>query len=159
MATVVTTAALVYGLVAWINGTGMIEPVWPPSQLELRSTETLGIARDIQRCYEMLGHEPPPLEHAVQAAEGMHGMYCADRVTIDAESVDLETPAGQAVLVHELVHWLQDYNGDADAAECVAAREYDAYMVHREWQKQMGLELYPDEFTIMTRSQCPAAME
>lgn len=155
----VPTHALVYGLTAWINGTGLVAPVWPEISLEVNATHTLGIAKDIRRCYALVGMEPPTIEEAYAYAEGLNGMYCEDRVTIDSNDVDLSTPAGQTVLVHELVHWLQDHNGDAQAAECVPALERDAYRVHHEWQRQMGLPVYPDEFTVLMRSQCGDRVE
>lgn len=155
----VPTFALVFPLVAWINSTDIIEPAWPDAHLEVNVTNTLGIAKDIQRCYDLADLQAPPLEEAYAHAETLDGMYCEDRVTIDGSDVDLSTPAGQTVLVHELVHWLQDHNGAWEEAECVPALERDAYYVHHEWQRQMGLEPYPDLFTVAMRSQCPESGE
>lgn len=43
------------------------------------------------------------------------------------------------VLVHELVHYLQDVNGTTQA--CVPANEPQAYKLHAEWQRQHGYEV------------------
>lgn len=150
----VMAAALVYAMVAWINQSGMIEPAWPTEPLQLNVTSTEGIARDMQRCYALNGLAPPPVEALYEQAGGVDGIYCGNRISIDGADVDLDTPAGQTVLLHELVHWVQDHNGDWLEAECIPALEYDAYMIHREWQTQMGLTPTPDEFTVVMRSQC-----
>ena len=155
----VTVAALVYAMMAWINSTGMIEPAWPEEPIMVHIATHQGVAADIQRCYAMKGHAVHTAELAMEMADTFTGMYCENRVTLMASRVDLEHPAGQAALVHELVHWIQDHNGDAESAACLAQTEYDAYMIHREWQKQMGLTETPDDFTVFMRSQCREQME
>lgn len=154
--TSVPAFALVYALIAWINGTGLIEPAVPPVPLELNVTNPAGIVHDMQRCMTLKGEPPLPDDVARQIAEGVYGIYCEDRISINGLEVDLTTPEGQTVLVHELVHWLQDYNGEADNAPCVPHLERNAYAVHHEWQAQMGLPQAPDPFTVHMRSQCPA---
>lgn len=42
------------------------------------------------------------------------------------------------VIVHELVHYLQDVNGTTD--DCVPANEPQAYLLHDLWQKENGYE-------------------
>lgn len=150
----VTIAALVYGLVAWINGTGMIEPAWPDRPLEVNRAGLAGMADDMERCFALKGVPVPSRADLYAIADRLDGFYCLDRITISGR-IDLEGPEGQTVLVHELVHWLQDYNGGAEAAKCLAELERDAYAVHHQWQAQMGLPIYPDPFTVYMRSQCP----
>lgn len=149
--------ALVFPLVAWINGTGMIEPVWPDALLEVNVTDTLGMADDVMRCYDRAGYHIAAGE-AYAHADAMTAMYCDDMITINGHKADLATPAGQTAFVHELVHWLQEYNGDAEAAECPQALERDAYLIHHEWQRQQGVEVYPDMFTVEIRSMCPGVV-
>lgn len=154
----ISAYALVYAMVAWINATGMITPAWPTNPLDVNVTDRHGMASDIMRCLQLEGAPPISYDDALSAAHGMHALYCADRVTIH-DAADLNAPEDQAWLVHELVHWLQDYNGDTEAAPCPAAREEDAYAIHMYWQEIMGLEVYPDAFTARIRSQCPPNME
>lgn len=150
----VTVTALVYGLTAWINSTGMIEPTWPDTMLEVNVTTNLGLTQDLRRCITLDGYAAPPLNELRPLTADWTGLYCQERITIDGEQVDLGTPQGQSVLVHELVHWLQDHNGDWDDAPCFAHREKDAYLIDREWQRQMGWEPEPTLQEIAKLSQC-----
>jgi len=66
------------------------------------------------------------------------------------------TPAELSVLVHEMVHHLQNVSGDE--FECVGARERPAYLAQDKWLKQFGRSLESefkiDMFTIVARSVC-----
>jgi hypothetical protein len=66
------------------------------------------------------------------------------------------TPAELSVLVHEMVHHLQNVNGED--FECVGAREKPAYLAQGKWLKQFGRSLESefqiDMFTIVARSVC-----
>lgn len=149
----VSVAALVYAMVLWINSTGLIEPVIPDRPVAVNVTDRAGIVQDINRCYAVKGLPQPDQEAVRKYAETLNGLYCEDRITITDE-MDLNTIQGQTVLVHELVHWLQDYNGEAEAAPCVAHLEKNAYAVHQWWQAATGQPITPDPFTILVRSQC-----
>ena len=66
------------------------------------------------------------------------------------------TPAELSVLVHEMVHHLQNVNGQK--FECPAAREKPAYLAQDQWLKQFGHNLEDDfsvdMFTIVIKSAC-----
>ena len=66
------------------------------------------------------------------------------------------TPAELSVLVHEMVHHLQNVNGEK--FECPAAREKPAYLAQDRWLKQFGRSLENefdvDMFTIVVKSAC-----
>lgn len=154
----VSEGALVFAMMAWINSTGMIEPAWPEAELELNVTNPAGAVLDMQRCGILNGRDPMTDEEKAEmeyfVAENLLGLYCFDRITLNNEYVDLETPEGQTTLVHELVHWIQDHNGDMANAECPAQVEQAAYQIGWEWQAQMGLPLSPDPFSVTMRSMC-----
>jgi uncharacterized protein DUF6647 len=66
------------------------------------------------------------------------------------------TPAELSVLVHEMVHHLQNVNGQK--FECPAAREKPAYLAQDQWLKQFGHNLENDfsvdMFTVVVKSAC-----
>lgn len=64
-----------------------------------------------------------------------------------SEAVDLDTGEGQAVLLHELVHWAQ-YNARGLAGDCQEwlARESQASQLERVWRSHRGLALPPPTF-------------
>lgn len=66
------------------------------------------------------------------------------------------TPEELSVLVHEMVHHLQNVNDQK--FECPAAREKPAYLAQDRWLKQFGHTLENDfnidMFTIVTKSAC-----
>jgi hypothetical protein len=67
-----------------------------------------------------------------------------------------KTPADLSVLVHEMVHHLQ--NIDGQKFECPAAREKPAYLAQDKWLKQfdqtLEKEFEVDLFTIVVKSAC-----
>lgn len=149
----VSIAALVFSMVAWINGTGMLEPAWPDAELTINVASHEDMAHDINRCQVLEGHDPIPHEDLMAFVPDINGIYCHDRITI-YEKLDMNRLEDQYVLVHELVHWLQDYNGEAEEADCIGELERTAYAVHGYWQDVQGLPRTHDPFTIMMRSQC-----
>src|SRR6266404_416977 len=66
------------------------------------------------------------------------------------------TPAEQSVLVHEMVHHLQ--NLGKVKFECPMAREKLAYMAQDQWLKRFGKDLETefevDMFTVLVSSSC-----
>jgi hypothetical protein len=67
-----------------------------------------------------------------------------------------KTPAELSVLVHEMVHHLQNVSGEK--FECPAAREKPAYLAQDKWLKQFDQTLEEkfevDLFTIVVKSAC-----
>ena len=66
------------------------------------------------------------------------------------------TPAEVSILVHEMVHHLQNLGGLK--YECPAARERLAYNAQNEWLQQFGLDLETafdvDRLTVLVSSTC-----
>lgn len=67
-----------------------------------------------------------------------------------------DSPADESVLVHEMVHHLQ--NRGAVKYECPAAREKPAYLAQKDWLEARGLKLEQefdtDLFTVVAMSAC-----
>lgn len=66
------------------------------------------------------------------------------------------SPAEQSVLVHEMVHHLQNRSGLK--YECLGAREKPAYLAQKQWLEAHGLDLEQefevDMFTVVAMSAC-----
>jgi hypothetical protein len=67
-----------------------------------------------------------------------------------------ETPAERSMLVHELVHHLQ--NAAGAKFECSAAREKAAYVAQERWLREQGTSLVEalgvDPATLLVRTKC-----
>ncbi len=96
----------------------------------------------------------------VAAAEGPRQVVAiyddTSRTIFLAESWSGETPAQLSVLVHEMVHHLQ--NAGSIKFECPGAREKPAYLAQNRWLEQFGLTLESefdvDLFTVVVTSAC-----
>lgn len=64
----------------------------------------------------------------------------------------------RAVLVHELVHYLQDVNGTLEKRPCMAANELLAYDLDGEYRRSHGVRIPWNEITVLARSQCGSPM-
>jgi hypothetical protein len=71
-----------------------------------------------------------------------------------SERVDLASADGRAVLLHELVHYVQYATGVDQRVDCQNALEEDAYELQRVFMEERGLEPEFDRFTVMLRSTC-----
>ncbi len=98
-------------------------------------------------------------EHATTAHEVREivAVYSDDTRTIFLEqSWTGETPADLSVLVHELVHHIQNIAGLR--SECAQAREKLAYAAQDNWLHLFGLDLSGefglDGFTLLARTSC-----
>jgi hypothetical protein len=100
---------------------------------ELDPSTTLNLARDLVAVY----HDA---RRTIFLPEGWTG----------------ESPAELSVLVHEMVHHLQ--NVGAVKYECAAAREKPAYLAQNRWLQQFGQNLETtfevDLFTVVVKSTC-----
>jgi hypothetical protein len=79
-----------------------------------------------------------------------------NRIVYLPESWTGETIAEQSLLVHEMVHHLQNVAGQKFA--CAAEREKTAYLAQDKWLRQHGLDLEKafdvDMFTVVVMSAC-----
>lgn len=71
-----------------------------------------------------------------------------------SEQVDLDTTAGQAKLVHELVHWLQDEAGFKQYA-CFGETEFEAYALQERFEKEHGMDSSVKWLWVMGEYSCP----
>ena len=157
---------LIWAMVAWINGQGVITPVVPekPPQVALVDEDDMKLA--VYRCV-LLYDGPRNIDDRLYTYEmiesqvqNQKAMYCHDRISVKLTEEngygDVTNLELQAQMVHELVHWLQDYNGDREKARCLAETEIDAYKIMNLWYEQNNMEEYMyDDFTIFAYSQCP----
>lgn len=70
------------------------------------------------------------------------------------DSEDLETVEGRAVLVHELVHYLQYRNGLDKSVECIRKLEPAAYAAQTKFLAQHGKGPEFDDMHILLASNC-----
>jgi Domain of unknown function (DUF6647) len=89
-------------------------------------------------------------------------LYDSSKTTIYLpEGWSGETPAETSILVHEMVHYLQDVGGVKYA--CRDAREKPAYLAQDAWLRQFGQDLEAtfeiDLFTVLVRSACFIELE
>jgi hypothetical protein len=88
----------------------------------------------------------------------VRGLYHWDSATIylrdEWNATDLES---QAILLHELVHHMQAFNGVPH--DCRAELEPQAFRLTARWLEEQGVEdgyafLNTDEFTVVAMAQC-----
>ena len=72
-----------------------------------------------------------------------------------SNNVDLGTIEGRAVLVHELVHYLQYQQGLDRSVPCMRALERSAYAAQAQYLKQHGAQTPFNEAQVLTVSTCP----
>jgi hypothetical protein len=88
-------------------------------------------------------------------ASGLEAIYAADLNTIYlGEKVDIETEYGRSVLVHELVHFLQDVHEHHAKVSCGQALEKDAYFTQADYMLEHDLKPPFTRFTVLMRSHC-----
>jgi hypothetical protein len=91
---------------------------------------------------------------------GAVALYVRDTATVYLPSDwNRETPYERAMLLHELVHHVQESN--RVSSQCNAERERQAYDLTRKWLSEQGVAdpyalLNIDELTITILSSCPS---
>jgi hypothetical protein len=97
-----------------------------------------------------------PAMQAAQARDVVAVYSDASRTIFLPDAWTGTTPAELSVLVHEMVHHLQ--NSAGLSYECPAAREKPAYLAQDQWLKLHGLDLETefeiDKFTLLVSSAC-----
>lgn len=77
-----------------------------------------------------------------QSAASVYGLYNYQNETIYLlDSIDITTTKGKAILLHELVHYLQYKNGHNSKVECQNRLEYLAYYLEAAYLKEHGEEI------------------
>lgn len=134
-------------LVAWLAaGFGLPADAPPPGVAQV-PPETM-----LERRIEAAGAGA-----AGAAADSLHAVYDdRSRTILLPERWDAGSPAETSILVHELVHHLQ--NAAGLAYPCAAARERLAYEAQERWLGLFGLTLADsfgiDRMTLRLRTRC-----
>jgi hypothetical protein len=131
------TIALALTLLTWI-GENTDYDVTPILEREARVP---AIVFDHPVFVESLGHGPAAYEAAV------------NRIWLAEGKVDLATTQGKGILVHELVHHLQDEH-PTRIFPCHRAKEIEAYSVHEAYLEAHGAELDIDWATVLAYGMC-----
>ncbi len=88
-------------------------------------------------------------------AMSLEAVYAADKNTIYlGKKIDVESTYGRAVVVHELIHFLQKMHKHETKVACGNALEKDAYQIQAKYMKQNKLIPSFNEFTVLVRSLC-----
>ncbi len=98
-----------------------------------------------------------PLDRNPNRNEDSVAIYDDDARTIYlSNGWTSRTPRDVSVLVHEMVHHVQNMNGQK--FECLEAREKAAYAAQERWLGMFGLnledELHIDPFTVLVKGMC-----
>lgn len=138
-------------IVLWLSINSAIPVNYHHPRIEYVPPATMAAMRSRERPSAAQGAGP-----ASQIPEVI-AVYDDDKHTIFLpEGWSGSTPAELSVLVHEMVHHLQ--NVDGLKFECPAAREKPAYLAQDQWLKQFGQTLEDDFevdlFTIVVKSAC-----
>jgi len=150
--------ALLSEIVTWLSTNDDLPAIHDHPRIEFASQRKLAAMRYKNMLPEQW-HEDSERDPAMQAvpAHNVVAIY-NDRVrTIFLpDAWTGATPAELSVLVHEMVHHLQNLAGLT--YECPAAREKPAYLAQDQWLKLHGLDLETefeiDRFTLMVSSAC-----
>ncbi len=143
---------VIVSLLLWINAhSGMgYDPSLGLPDLERVSPEVLVTKRFKDDVPETLS--APGID---RLKVGLLAIYNNDNSTIYvSDHVDLDSARGHAVLLHELVHFVQFRQGHQSKVPCVNALEKDAYELQTAFMEGRGLVPEFDRFTVAVRSAC-----
>jgi hypothetical protein len=143
--------ALLTAIVVWLAANLSVQ-----ANFELPHIEYASQARMIEMRFHVT-HSAAQSANAVGQFPDVVAIYDDNRRTIVLpEGWTGTTPAELSILVHEMVHHLQNVNGQK--FECTAAREKPAYLAQDKWLKEFGHTLENDfnvdMFTIVIKSAC-----
>ena len=151
--------AMMIASLAWINANGPYEEVpleeCCPTIIVQDGESFVYQLLGPQRHYKKMQTNPKWIEYHSSAA----GLYFHGRnlIFINSDHAHMSTdPMFQVVLLHEMVHWVQDVSGAWDDYECSAATERTAYELQRDWLVEQGHDPWPNDLTIWMRSMCDA---
>ena len=89
----------------------------------------------------------------------LEAVYAADKNTIYlGERVNLESAYGRSIVVHELIHFLQNVHQHHVQVNCGNALEKDAYLIQADYMRAHQLVPPFTEFTVRMRSLCEEEM-
>ena len=142
-------------LVAWVSVISGLPPIYDHPRVEHASAEKMAASRYralLPETYAKAG----PISQAMSRYDILAFYDDAAKTIYLADGWTGTTPAGQSVLVHEMVHHLQNV---ADIKyECAQAREKLAYAAQQKWLASRGLDFFrefeTDPISLMMRTVC-----
>jgi len=149
--------ALLTVMALWLSASGELPPIEEHPRIELVSSE-----RMLERRRERLasGSEDDTQYGTLDETEtwsGIHAYYSdTERTIYLPDTWTADSPAQVSLLVHELVHHVQNVSGANHP--CPAAREKAAYQAQSQWLGLMGTSLEAefgiDAMTLLVRTNC-----
>ena len=130
---------LMLALVAWMSTN---TPFDPPADAPLPS-----VAVEEQRVLEYMAEVPGMGIMALYERE-------ANRIWLSSE-VDLTTVRGKSTMLHELIHWAQEYAPSGRFYECDGLKEFEAHAIQEEYQEAHGIESTIPWMKVYTFYRCP----
>jgi hypothetical protein len=118
------------------------------------------IPKDWMQIYAYGDQAVAEAERKGQELPKIHALYdeTTDEIILPKD-FDLNNFERHHIIVHELVHYLQDINGDFEsqqAKDCIQSLEPEAYKLHGEWMDQVNhpAERPNDLFILMMEMSC-----
>jgi hypothetical protein len=146
-------------IVTWLSINFGLPPVYEHPRVEFVSAATMADVRYSRLASNRQERVAAEAGHATQTKFGhdVHAIYDdLSRTIYLPEGWTGETPAEVSVLVHELVHHLQ--NVAVLKYDCSEAREKPAYQAQARWlelfDKNLAEEFEIDEMTVLVRTNC-----
>jgi len=149
--------ALLTVMALWLSANGELPPIEEHPRIELVSSERmmeqrkerLASGNKEDTLYEKLG--------VTETGPDIHAYYGdAERTIYLPDTWTADSPAQVSLLVHELVHHVQNVSGANHP--CPAAREKAAYRAQSQWLELMGTSLEAefgiDAMTLLVRTNC-----
>jgi hypothetical protein len=150
--------ALLSEIVTWLSTNGDLPAIHDHPRIEFASPRKLAAMR-YKNILPEQWNEDSERDPAMQAAQAHNVVAVYNdraRTIFLPDAWTGATPAELSVLVHEMVHHLQNLAGLT--YECPAAREKPAYLAQDQWLKLHGLDLETgfeiDRFTLVVSSAC-----
>jgi hypothetical protein len=152
-------ATLLTAIVAWLSSNYDLPPIYDPPVIEFAPPTTMATLghRDVASDIWSGAQASVRDGEAFRGSSTIVALYDdADRAIYLPETWTGDTPTELSVLVHEMVHHLQNLAGMRFA--CPAAREKLAYAAQRDWLALFGRDLFTDfetdPFTLLVRTEC-----
>ncbi|MFL5239482.1 MAG: DUF6647 family protein [Rhizomicrobium sp.] len=153
------TQALLTNIVVWLSANFDLPAIQSHPRVEFVSPATLATIRREDKDDPADRGRNAPAYASVEATHQREVVALYDSITQTIFLSDVwtgTTPTEQSILVHEMVHHLQDLG--KLKFECPRAREKVAYMAQDQWLRRFGksleMEFEVDMFTILVASAC-----
>jgi hypothetical protein len=152
-------AKLLTAIVAWLSSNYDLPPIFDPPVIEFVPPTMMASLRYKDVASDSWSGGQGSIEdvEAGRRSSTIVAIYDdADRTIYLPETWTGATPTELSVLVHEMVHHLQNLAGMRFA--CPEAREKLAYAAQRDWLELFGRDLFTDfetdPFTLLVRTEC-----